>query len=57
MIIRRLDFKESSLFFLYMVREESPWLQPRWVFRAPPLRGSDATPQRPAFSKNAPTFV
>ena len=39
--------------------EVSPWLQPRprslslskgRVFRAPPLRGSDAASQRPAFS-------
>ena len=36
--------------FLYMVGEESPWLQSLWVFRAPPLRASDASPQRPAFS-------
>ena len=35
--------------FLYMEGEASPWLQPLWVFRAPPLRASDASPQRPAF--------
>ncbi|WP_256382245.1 IS3 family transposase [Fibrobacter sp. UWH5] len=26
-------------------------LQPLWIFRAPPLRASDASPQRLAYSK------
>ena len=43
--------------FLYMVGEESPWLQPLWVFRAPPLRASDASPQRPAYSKKMFAFL
>ena len=42
--------------FLYMEGEESPWLQPLWVFRAPPLRASDASPQRPAFSEKCSSF-
>ena len=33
--------------FLYMEGEESPWLQPLWVFRAPPLRASAAAPATP----------
>ena len=43
--------------FLYMVGEESPWLQPLWVFRAPPLRASDASPQRLAYSKKCSRFI
>lgn len=42
--------------FLRMVGEESPWLQPLWVFRAPPLRASDASPQRLAYSKKCSRF-
>ena len=49
-----------------MEGDASPWLQPRCtvtlehsdrvhrVFRAPPLRGSDAAPQRPAYPAHPP---